>query len=414
MELRDYQKEAVRQGLDILKREAILYLALETRTGKSLISLSIASVIGKPVLFVTKKKAIPSILSDYQKAGFTFHLDVTNYEQLKNFSNKDRLVIIDEAHGTGAFPKPSLRAKQLREITKGCPVILLSATPTPESHSQIYHQLWCANAAMPFIQQYKNFYAWAKEYVTITEKRIGTGQMVKDYSKGKENQIIPMIATITITLTQAQAGFSETDIDEIFLEAPAPPRILDIAKAIKRDGIYKTEGWTATADTAAGRVSKLHQLCGGTILDDTGTAHTIALHKIPLILEISKRYPKLAIYYKFNGEGDLLRAILGDLIRETWQDFQEYEWGIYLSQFQSGREGINLSTADAILFYNMDHAYLSYEQTRNRIQKIDRDRKGLIIFIQTARGLERAIYDVVRQKENYTASHYRAGSRDAW
>ena len=159
MELRDYQKEAVRQGLDILKTQAILYLALETRTGKSLISLSIASVIGKPVLFVTKKKAIPSILSDYQKAGFTFHLDVTNYEQLKNYSNRDRLVIIDEAHGTGAFPKPSLRAKQLREITKGCPVILLSATPTPESHSQIYHQLWCANATMPFISQYKNFYA---------------------------------------------------------------------------------------------------------------------------------------------------------------------------------------------------------------------------------------------------------------
>ena len=75
MKLRDYQQQIVNKGLPILKEHKFLYLAMEVRTGKTATSLSMVSLL--PVtncLFVTKKKAISSIESDYQKLNHTYNL----------------------------------------------------------------------------------------------------------------------------------------------------------------------------------------------------------------------------------------------------------------------------------------------------------------------------------------------------
>ena len=42
MNLRDYQNDIVNKGSDILIRLKIVYLSMEVRTGKTLVSLSIA------------------------------------------------------------------------------------------------------------------------------------------------------------------------------------------------------------------------------------------------------------------------------------------------------------------------------------------------------------------------------------
>ena len=62
IELRDYQKEIVSRGVDIINKYNLLLLNMEVRTGKTLTALSICDKIGaKSVLFITKKKAISSI-----------------------------------------------------------------------------------------------------------------------------------------------------------------------------------------------------------------------------------------------------------------------------------------------------------------------------------------------------------------
>ena len=79
----------------------------------------------------------------------------------------DDLVIVDESHCLGAFPKPSVRTKSIKEIVGSKYCILLSGTPTPESWSQIFHQFWISEYC-PFPQ--KSFYAWAKSYVNVTKR----------------------------------------------------------------------------------------------------------------------------------------------------------------------------------------------------------------------------------------------------
>ena len=159
MEFRDYQEDIIKKGSNVIAEHGFVYLAMEVRTGKTLTSLGIAKKMGaQQVLFITKKKAISSIKHDYQLLQPNFSLEIINYESLHKIEGSFDLVVLDEAHSMGAFPKPSKRAKQVKIIIqKNNPlVILLSGTPTPESYSQMYHQVY-AIPSNPF-KRFINFY----------------------------------------------------------------------------------------------------------------------------------------------------------------------------------------------------------------------------------------------------------------
>ena len=107
---RDYQNDIISKGKDIILEHRFLYLAMEVRTGKTLTSFGIANKVkAQDVLFVTKKKAISSIEADFDTLKPSFSLCVINYESLHTIDPDIPwdLIILDEAHGMGAFPKPS-------------------------------------------------------------------------------------------------------------------------------------------------------------------------------------------------------------------------------------------------------------------------------------------------------------------
>jgi superfamily II DNA or RNA helicase len=146
MNLRTYQHEISNKAVDLLHEFGIAYLSMQVRTGKTITALNTAKLYGaKNVLFVTKKKAIPSIEADYGHFAEHFAISIINYEQLHNYTGKPDLVIIDEAHSLGQYPLPSERTKALKELCKALPIIYLSGTPSPESYSQLYHQFWVSS-----------------------------------------------------------------------------------------------------------------------------------------------------------------------------------------------------------------------------------------------------------------------------
>ena len=157
MELRDYQRKIASQGVDIIQKHKILILSMMVRTGKTITALEVARQYGaQKVLFVTKKKAIRSIESDWAALRPGFSIVVVNYESLHKIPNKGfDLVIIDEFHNLSAFPKPSKRTKKTKEYVGDLPVIMLSGTPSPESYSQLFHPLWVSNHS-PW-NRYRNF-----------------------------------------------------------------------------------------------------------------------------------------------------------------------------------------------------------------------------------------------------------------
>ena len=127
---RHYQEDIIRRATDMVKSHGFVYLAMEVRTGKTLTSLGICKEVGaKNVLFLTKKKAISSIQGDYDMYAPNYDLTVINYESMHKAPQvKWDVVVLDEAHGLGAFPKPSKRAKAVFTLIKKtrAKVILLS------------------------------------------------------------------------------------------------------------------------------------------------------------------------------------------------------------------------------------------------------------------------------------------------
>jgi len=114
---------------------------------------------------------------------------------------------------------------------------------------------------------------------------------------------------------------------------------------------------------------------------------------------------KIAVFYKFRAEFDILTKILPNCTTNP-EEFQHSKDKTYLGQFISSREGIRLDTADAILFYGIDFSYLSYEQSKNRIISKERTKEAVLYWIFCKGGIEEKILKTVRGKQNYTSSYF--------
>ena len=403
IEFRDYQKNIISKGLGVLKEHRFLYLAMEVRTGKTLTSLGICNYLNiKNVLFITKKKAISSIEKDFEMYNPDYNLQVINYESLHKIPKKGwDVVICDEAHSMGAFPKPNGRSKKVKEFVfwNNPYVILLSGTPTPEAYSQMYHQVYFI-PNNPF-KQHRTFYKFASQYVSVVKKKIG-GLYINDYSKGNTN-IIEHMKPYTISFSQKEAGFV-VNTNEHILEVDIKKETTDLISKLKKDLVVEGKEEVILADTAVKLMTKVHQLCSGTIKFESGNSMVIDLSKAKFIKNKFKKM-KIGIFYKFKEELNALKEVFGDSLCTTLEEFDGTDKNIAL-QIVSGREGISLRKANALVYYNIDFSATSYWQSRDRMTTKDR-LKNEVYWIFSKKGIEKEIYKAVIKKKDYTLRHFK-------
>lgn len=399
--LRDYQKKLSKEGLEILSLFKIVYLAMEVRTGKTATALQIAKLYGaKKVLFLTKKKAISSIESDYNNFGFAFDFLVTNNESLHLVSDNDfDVIILDEHHRNGAFPKPNQVTKLIKERFSHLPMIFLSGTPTPESYSQIYHQFWVSNYSV--FAEWKNFYAWAKDFVNVKERNLGYAK-VNDYSDAKQSLIKDFVSQRMISFTQEQAGFTSS-VSEHILYCPMKNVTYNLINRLKRDKVVEGKEEVILADTGVKLMGKIHQLCSGTVKFESGNAKVIDDSKAQFI---KQRFAgeKIAIFYKFTAEYEMLKEVFKSQLTNDLKVFNTTNKNIAL-QIVSGREGISLQAAKYLVYFNIDFSAVSYWQSRDRLTTMQRLAND-VFWIFTEGGIEANIYKAVQNKKDYTLSQF--------
>jgi hypothetical protein len=401
-ELRDYQTELSIKGNEVLKEKKIVYLSMEVRTGKTATSLNIAKLYGaKNVLFLTKKKAIDSIIDDYHSFGFNkdFLLTVVNNESMHKIKDSFDLVVHDESHRFGSFPKASKGAKEFKLNFSHLPIILLSGTPTPESYSQIYHQFWISRHS-PFKET--TFYKWANSYVNLYQVNFGYG-LVNSYEKANKELIEQSIKPYMISFTQKDAGFT-TEVKESILYCEMSSTTYSIAERLKKDLVIQGKDELIMADTAVKLMSKLHQIYSGTVKFESGNTKILDKSKSEFIKEKFKDN-KIGLFYKFKAEYDCLKEVFGDNLTSDVTEFDNTNKNIAL-QIVSGREGISLKNADYLVYYNLDHSATSYWQSRDRLTTMDR-KFNEVFFIFTKNGIEDNIYKAVSKKKSYTTSHFK-------
>jgi hypothetical protein len=401
--LRDYQIEIAEKSVNILKKLHIVYISAQVRVGKTLMALETAKLYGaKRVLFLTKKKAVSSILNDYNNFGYQFDLIVINDESMHKLENTDYdLVIHDEHHRFGSFPKPGLATKTYKQMFANKPMIFLSGTMTPESFSQIYHQFW-VSAYSPF-KHYASFYRWADDYVFKFQRKIN-GFMVNDYSKGDELKIMAAIFPYVITFTQQAAGFS-TEIEEEIIYVDMSEKTKMIVKKLEKDLVVEGKDEVILADTPVKLMQKLHQLWSGTVKFESGNSMVIDTTKAEFI---RSRFStnKIGIFYKFKEELNALQQVFSDSLTTELDKFDNEGYQVIALQIVSGREGISLKNADCLVFYNIDFSATSYWQARDRLTTMDR-LFNKVYWIFSKDGIEDKIYKAVKAKKKYTVNIFK-------
>ena len=401
MELREYQNNIAMQAAYKLVAFDMCYLSMECRTGKTITALSAAENFeAENVLFITKLKAMPSVKADYKALKPYFKLEVINYESCHKAKGKYDLVIIDEAHSLGAFPKPSKRTQEIKTICEGLPVLYLSGTPSPESYSQLYHQFWVCSSS-PW-KEYKTFYKWAKVYVSVKQKKVN-GYFINDYSHADKAKIDRDTKDLFISYSQEQAGF-EINVNETILQVPMKEQTGRIIEAMRSDLMIEINGNAILGDSPAKLLTKLHQLSSGTVIAENGVHLTFDKSKAEFV---RKQFAgkKVALFYVYQSEAELLQSVFPNWT-DSPEEFQASTDKVFISQVRRAREGVRLDTADALIFFNLEFSFLSYEQGRNRLVSKERTTPAEVYFLCSDCGIESKILEAVHGKQDFTLSYY--------
>lgn len=128
--------------------------------------------------------------------------------------------------------------------------------------------------------------------------------------------------------------------------------------------------------------------------------------RLQRLKEIVKKHPRVIVFYNFDYELRTLRTLEGVEVRE-WnghkhQEIPDTERWVYLVQYQSGAEGWNCITTNAMVFYSQTYSYKLWEQAHGRIDRLDTPFVDLYYYRFMSDSLiDRAIRRAIEQKRNF-------------
>lgn len=150
---------------------------------------------------------------------------------------------------------------------------------------------------------------------------------------------------------------------------------------------------------------KLHQIYSGTIKFESGNSKVIDYTKAQFIFD-NFYDKKIGIFYKFKEELNALRQVFGtEHLTTELSVFKDTDCKAIALQIVSGREGISLREADALVYYNIDFSATSYWQSRDRMTTKDRLQSD-VYWVFSEGGIEDDIYKAVIKKKDYTVRHF--------
>jgi len=399
--LKEHQIEKSKELNEILLDYKIAYLAGEVRSGKTLTALEAARLYGaSKVIVITKKKAIPSILSDYKNFKFPYQIVVINYESLHKLDNYDcDLVIYDESHSLSGFPKPSVRTKLCKKLFFNTSCILMTGTPAVESYSQYYHQFFVSSYS-PF-SQYKNFYKWVKDFVDVWERKLPT-HSIRVYDRANMAKIDKILKPYMVVMTQQDAGF-EVKINEHYLTVKTPWSIRNAVTRLLKNKVIQGETGYIFGDTPAKLQSKVHQLYNGHCIVEDQNGETFNkifnFYKVDFIRERFK-HDKIVIMYYYLNELKMIESVFGEAVTTDIDEFNTTDKSFALQQ--NTTEGINLSKADALVYLNLGFSGKNWIQSRDRMTVQSRKDNNIYVICESY-GITEKILKAVTKKKNFNS-----------
>lgn len=388
----NHQIEIAEKAYKILQDKLIVYLSMEERTGKTLTSILLCEKTkAKNILIITKKKALDGWEDTLQKfKEVTKNYTYINYESIHKLDSTKiyDLIIIDEAHANlSAYPKVGTIWKSVYKLTKGKPIIFLSATPSAQTYAQLYHQMKLSSWS-PWIK-FPNFYDWHR-YYGIPKSIYAAGRQIMQYNEVKIDRVEVDVKELFISYTRKELGFEHEPNDVIhYVELSNYTK--KIYNELNKDSIIKELGYVA--DTSMKLLQGLYQLEGGTLkIDEDSSIFTDGWEKIEYILNTFKDVESLVIFYHFKHEEKKLKSIFKKAT---------------ILQATSFAEGVDLSHFKTLIIYSMDFSTARYSQRRARQANMKRSEPIDVHYLLVKKGISEQVYNTVAlNKSNFIDRYF--------
>lgn len=134
------------------------------------------------------------------------------------------------------------------------------------------------------------------------------------------------------------------------------------------------------------------------------------------------KHRKVIIFYNFDYELELLRALRDDL----GSSFELAEWNghlhqevpegsdwVYLVQYTAGSEAWNCITSDTIVFYSLNYSHRIMEQSEGRIDRLNSPYIDLFYYrLMSSSPLDLGIWEALRRKKTFSEARFVAKMGD--
>ena len=327
-----------------------------------------------------EEELIPFYISTDSELSLYKDLKVTidSWNNIKKYSNvHGAFFIFDEQRvvGSGAWVKAFLK------ITKKNQWILLSATPGDNWSD--YIPVFIANGFYRNKSEFTNehiMYSRFTKYPKI-DRYLNTGRLVR-----LRNQILIDMDFNRQTVSHHEDVYVKYDISKY------------------KDAIRKR--WDPYKDEPIQQASGLCYVLRRIVNEDVSRQDAL--------LEIFKKHPKLIVFYNFDYELDILRAI------QDVEDVEVAEWNghkhqpvpdgdrwVYLVQYTAGCEGWNCVKTDTIVFFSQNYSYKVMQQASGRIDRLNTPFKELYYYhFKSRSGIDLAISKALSEKKKFNESRW--------
>lgn len=294
-------------------------------------------------------------------------------------------------------------AKRSKFILKLRPknVILLSGTPTGGKYEKLWSQLHLLGWNIPKKMFYDHYvdYEWddSNGFPLMIIKGYKNEERLKRKMRSygchflKTDDVFDLPdqihQTIKIDVTKEYRKFRKDSI-------------VNIKNHLSTDGL---EGSMIelVGDTTLTKMLYERQLCGQYSQDKIKAFEDL----------MESTSDRLIVFYNFNAELDLLKAICEAHIRPysivngSVKDLSAYEQkadSVTFIQYQAGAMGLNLQKANKIIYFTPPLSSELFEQSKKRIHRIGQDRTCFYYYLTCKSSIEEKIYNTLVMRKDYT------------
>ncbi len=387
--------------------EVALYL--EQGVGKTHIALALAdtwrSSISptKPLLVIAPLTSIGLVWKPFlEQLGVPYvitHPEALCKHKKRFWKRQWAVCIVDEAHQYKNHN--SKRSKALAGLAKTERKIILTGTPLEKDPLDLWAQFRFLNPEL-----------LGDKWTTFKENFLmPTGYMGHDLKirPGKLGIYLKRLKPYIFDVRRKEV--LDIKSKRVIARPFMTQRQRQIYNDLEEHMIAEFEDGIITAQQAAVKLGKLHQVAGGFAYNDDGEAVMLSDAKIQAMMRYMDR--KVVIFCRYSHEIEGLRRYLsfkgypvqvldGSIPAEdrprVVNRFNRQKEGVLIAQIRVGGISINLQSAARAIFYSLPMSRTDFEQARARLLRYGQESFVDFIILLSKDSVDEYIYDLLKSK----------------